>query len=379
MKNRKTIKNIISVLLASIILFSVSITAFAASGKWIKSGSRWWYKHTDGTYTKNNWEKINGKWYHFDKKGWMQTGWLKVSGKWYYLTSSGAMKTGWGKIKDKWYYFDKNGKMLTGWFDYKGEKYYFNSNGSMKTGKAVINSKSYRFDEEGKMVTGWFYDGSNTQYYNPDGVMQVGWFDYENNKYYFNSFGNLKKGIAEIKGETYYFDEDGIMHTGWIEIHNENYDGEYYFNEDGCLLKNQFIDGEYVNLKGKKSELTNMNIVLYYWINITQYTNEPYGEWFIAKKDTEYESVALETVDYFNSLEPAVSVNLDSSFAREYWVDYNGEDDSGKLFVKGFSIYANDESRSAGWGIAVYEDICYIVDINTVNGFISRMQPNLIG
>ena len=28
-----------------------------SSGSWIKSGSRWWYKHSDGSYTTNGWEK----------------------------------------------------------------------------------------------------------------------------------------------------------------------------------------------------------------------------------------------------------------------------------------------------------------------------------
>ena len=38
------------------------------SGSWIKSGSRWWYKHSDGSYTTNGWEQINGTWYYFDNE-----------------------------------------------------------------------------------------------------------------------------------------------------------------------------------------------------------------------------------------------------------------------------------------------------------------------
>jgi len=26
------------------------------SGSWIKSDSRWWYKHSDGSYTRNGWK-----------------------------------------------------------------------------------------------------------------------------------------------------------------------------------------------------------------------------------------------------------------------------------------------------------------------------------
>ena len=67
------------------------------SGSWVQSGSRWWYKHADGSYTTNDWEKINGVWYRFDNTGWMQTGWVKDNSTWYYLDGSGAMKTGWLK------------------------------------------------------------------------------------------------------------------------------------------------------------------------------------------------------------------------------------------------------------------------------------------
>lgn len=58
---------------------------------WIEDNGKWWFKHTDGSYTKNDWEQIDGIWYHFDVDGWMQTGWLEIDGKWYYLKPNGAM------------------------------------------------------------------------------------------------------------------------------------------------------------------------------------------------------------------------------------------------------------------------------------------------
>lgn len=86
----------------------------SASGTWIKSSNgKWWYKHTDGTYTTSGWEYIDGYWYYFDADGWMVTGWQKVNGKWYYLSSSGAMVTGWKKINGSWYYFNSGGVMLS--------------------------------------------------------------------------------------------------------------------------------------------------------------------------------------------------------------------------------------------------------------------------
>ncbi|COA05911.1 N-acetylmuramoyl-L-alanine amidase family protein [Streptococcus pneumoniae] len=79
-------------------------------GSWIQSNGRWWFKHNDGSYTSNGWEKINRTWYRFDNSGWMQTGWVK-DGSWYYLQDSGAMKTGWMKVSGKWYYAYSSGAL----------------------------------------------------------------------------------------------------------------------------------------------------------------------------------------------------------------------------------------------------------------------------
>ena len=34
----------------------------AASGKWRHNAKGWWYSYSDGSYAKNTWEKIGGKW-----------------------------------------------------------------------------------------------------------------------------------------------------------------------------------------------------------------------------------------------------------------------------------------------------------------------------
>ena len=84
----------------------------AKKAEWIKSGSRWWYKHADGSYTTNGWEKINGTWYYFDQAGWMATGWVKDNGTWYYLENSGAMKASqWFEVGGKWYYVNGSGAL----------------------------------------------------------------------------------------------------------------------------------------------------------------------------------------------------------------------------------------------------------------------------
>ena len=119
------------------------------SGSWVQSGSRWWYKHADGSYTTNDWEKIDGVWYHFDGSGWMQTGWVK-DGSWYYLDGSGAMKTGWLKDNGSWYYLQDSGAMKTGWMKVSGKWYYAYSSGALAINTTTPDG--YRVNYNGEWV-----------------------------------------------------------------------------------------------------------------------------------------------------------------------------------------------------------------------------------
>ena len=139
---------------------------------WIKSGSRWWYRHSDGGYTSSDWEKIGGKWYYFDSAGWMVTGWQKVGGSWYYLTGSGAMATGWQKVGGSWYYLSGSGAMATGWQKIGGNWYYLSGSGAMLTGWQWIGGKCYYLAASGVMaantwIDGYYVDGSGAWVPNP--------------------------------------------------------------------------------------------------------------------------------------------------------------------------------------------------------------------
>lgn len=107
----------------------------AALGTWINDNNKWWYKHKAGTYTKDAWEFIDGKWYYFNEEGIMQTGWIEIDNKWYHLDNNGVMETGW--IKDE------------------GKDYCFYSSGEMIHDCDIYG---YRFDSSGVAVVGWGSD-----------------------------------------------------------------------------------------------------------------------------------------------------------------------------------------------------------------------------
>ena len=133
---------------------SISPKAYSHSnGSWIQSNGRWWYKHSDGSYTKNGWEKINETWYYFDSEGWMKTGWFNEHGNWYYLDYSGAMKTGWCLISGSWYYLNTSGVMQTGLQTIEGKQYYLADSGAMQTGWHNIGDDTYFFASSGARQT----------------------------------------------------------------------------------------------------------------------------------------------------------------------------------------------------------------------------------
>ena len=128
--------------------------------QWIQEADgRWWYRHSDGSYTKNGWEQIDGKWYFFDGEGWMKTGWIKWYNVWYYCDSTGAMQTGWVKVGGAWYYMNSDGAMQTGWIKDGGKWYYLNSSGVMQTGWIQLSGTWYYLYSDGSMAANTWVDG----------------------------------------------------------------------------------------------------------------------------------------------------------------------------------------------------------------------------
>ncbi|MBQ9326465.1 MAG: leucine-rich repeat protein [Clostridia bacterium] len=76
------------------------------AGAWQQDSKGWWYQFADGSYPASRWCEIDGKWYHFDSKGYMQKNqWIDN----YYVTDSGEM------VVDAWIkdaYVDLDGRWI---------------------------------------------------------------------------------------------------------------------------------------------------------------------------------------------------------------------------------------------------------------------------
>lgn len=127
-------------------------------GEWLHGSgpdaSKYWYRHSDGTWTENGWEQINGKWYYFDADGWMVYDWKKDGNYWYFLggINDGSMKVGWVLSDGKWYYFNANGAMVTGWVQVDGKWYYLDHSGAMQTGWLYLDNNWYCMYSDGAMI-----------------------------------------------------------------------------------------------------------------------------------------------------------------------------------------------------------------------------------
>ena len=152
-------------------------------GSWKQNTAGWTFQKTDGSYSTNEWERINGSWYYFGGTGYMTTGWQAINGSWYYMdTSVGNMQTGWLQQGQTWYYLNTategvEGSMATGWKAINGSWYYMNTSvGNMQTGWLQLGQTWYYLNTategvEGSMVTGWKLVGGKYYYFDASGAM----------------------------------------------------------------------------------------------------------------------------------------------------------------------------------------------------------------
>lgn len=224
---------------------TTTFTIVKSSGAWQKSGQRWWYRWSDGSYPISQFVKIGGSTYWFDDAGWMVTGWREIDGSWYWFASSGAMATGWVKVNGTWYWMNSAGKMVTGWQKIAGKTYWMDSSGAMATGWRRISGSWYYFASSGAMVAGWVKSGGSWYWMSTsNGKMATGWVKVGGATYWMKSSGAMATGWQQVSGTWYYFDSSGAMaRNKWV--------GNYYLKEDGSMAVNEWIGKYHVNGSGK--------------------------------------------------------------------------------------------------------------------------------
>ena len=188
--------------------------------QWVLNNGKYWYRHQDGSYTKNDFEVIEGQTYYFDSNGYMVNGWKQVGTDWYYFNKAGHM------IKNQWidnYYFEADGKMATNkWIG----NYYVDSNGLYTPDKWVLTNGKYWYRHQ---------DGSYTK--NDFEVIQ-------GQTYYFDLNGYMVTGVMKINGSTYCFKNSGVMaRNEWVNDH--------YYEADGKMATNKWIGQHYVDEEGQ--------------------------------------------------------------------------------------------------------------------------------
>lgn len=141
---------------------------------WQHLDNYWYYYYPDGTYQKDSWLQVNGRWYLFQNDGKMLKGWQKKGSQTYFLAESGEMQVGWLQSAGRWYYFNPTPD------NYEGAMF--------KNQWANVNGKLY--------------------YFNGDGVMVEGWNQVDGNWYYFYPGDGSRATDTWI--DTFYVDSDGI-------------------------------------------------------------------------------------------------------------------------------------------------------------------------
>ena len=170
------------------------------------------------------------------------------------------------KLNGKWV-TDSNGK----WYQYSDGTY-------EKSGFKEMNGKTYYFQSNGYVKTGWLLLNNSWYMFNADGSMITGW----HGDYYFDENGKMK---ANAFVEGYYLGADGkYVKNQWIKDGGKDYfmdangkvkknawQGAYYLGKDGAMLTNTFTpDGYYVGSDG--AYYTNRwfkDHKKYYFVNVT--------------------------------------------------------------------------------------------------------------
>ncbi len=103
-------------------------------GSWKENSKGWWFEDESGWFAKNQWQKIDGKWYFFCDDGYMDYSeyrdgcWLGADGAWDEAYGAGH----WSKNSRGWWYSDGDWYPVNQYLWIDGVQYWFDASGYMK-------------------------------------------------------------------------------------------------------------------------------------------------------------------------------------------------------------------------------------------------------
>lgn len=260
-----------------------------------------------------------------------RTGWYSENGYKFYYKSAGKLQKGWKKIDNKLYYFRKKadengpkGSMVKGFCTIGEKRFYFSKKGILQYGGwRTIKGKNYYLTPRGNagtlgaMYTGLKKIGDDIFCFQEDGSACVGWTEYNGKKYFFSN--GKKLGVR------------GRAITGWRKIGSDT----YYFADNGVMQKNRWIDGRYVDKKGR---------LLRNGISPAGYRTDENGRkiglakgWYTKGGKTYYYVSGKKTTGF------------KKIGGKKYYFNKNGVRKDGWITVNGSRYYLKDCVVQTGW------------------------------
>lgn len=245
-------------------------------GGWLLLGNSWYYLDPGSHIMLTGFVQVGASSYFLTSSGAMATGWALADGAWYFAASNGAIQRGrWIKSGSAWYYLDDvSGAMRTGEYTVGDMRYFSFDSGAMASscwinlsdGMSWANSSGALSEPlptsfDGSPVVadradlsslpGPIHIGDAVFYADANGVVNVtsGWImsndasdENGNTWYYASSNGVLKSGWQYVNGAWYWMDPSTFkMKTGWLN------DGGtwYWLQPSGAMFANGWlkIDG----------------------------------------------------------------------------------------------------------------------------------------
>ena len=302
-------------------------TSQETKAEWKQLNGKWWYQHKDGTWTKNDFETIQGQTYYFDGNGYMVTGWKEINNKLYFFYASGVM------AKNVWqgaYYLGSDGVMLTNAFTSDG--YYVGADGAyVRNQKVTVDGKTYYLNADGKVAKNqwsgdYYLDGNGNPYINrwagsywcgEDGkYVKSSWVD--DSKYYVGSNGIY---VTNQWVGDYYLNGAGLItKNAWV--------GSYWCGEDGKYVKSSWVDNHKYYVGSNGIYVTNQWVGDYYLNGAGLVTKNTWVGDYWCGSDGKYVKNAWAG-NYW--------CGADGRYARSSWVD------NGKYYVGSNGVYVTNQ------------------------------------